>query len=262
MCLIAFAVKQHPDYPLILLANRDEFFDRPTAPLQHWHDNPGIYGGRDLEAGGTWLAINARGRWAALTNFRDPQLPTGQNSRGELVVQCLTTNLPLKDWFLDMTNRAECYSGFNLVAGELNTGEIRYFSNTENQIRYLPGGCYAISNGHFNDDWPKNRSLRAQLIRHLESNHLHSDAFFELLGQSSPFPPQDLPDTGITPEIERSLSSIFIPAFSINGRDYGTRSSSVILVDRLQKVHFYERCFDNLTPSCETHSIRFYWVEP
>lgn len=261
MCLIAFAIRQHPDYPLILLANRDEFFDRSTEPLHQWLDHDHIYGGRDLQAQGTWLAINQFGRWAALTNFRDPSMPEGATSRGELVVNCLNSSLPLKGWFSEIAEQADKYSGFNLVAGDLNTGEVRYYSNREQKIRRLPSGCYAFSNGNFNDDWPKNRYLRTQLIRHLESNQLHSDALFQLLNQSKPFAPQDLPNTGIPQDIEQSLSSIFIPAFPINGRDYGTRSSSVILVDRLQKIRFYERHFDRQQQLCDTAAARFYWVE-
>lgn len=262
MCLITFSVRQHPDYPLILLANRDEFFDRPTEPLHHWTDNPTIYGGRDLKAKGTWLAINSFGRWAALTNFRDPQMPEGATSRGELVVNCLNTKQPLKEWFSTLKTQADRYSGFNFVAGDLNTGEVRFYSNREQNDRRLPSGCFAISNGNFDDDWPKNRFIRTQLIRYLESNQLHSDALFELLNQSKPFAPQDLPETGIPADIEQSLSSVFIPAFPINGRDYGTRSSSIILVDRLQKVRFYERHFDRQQQLCDTASARFYWAEP
>ncbi len=262
MCLIAFAIQQHPDYPLILLANRDEFFDRPTEPLHQWMDAPHIYGGRDLEAQGTWLAITQFGRWAALTNFRDPTMAEGVASRGELIVSCLNSKLSLKDWFNELTTQSAPYSGFNLVAGDLNTGEVRYYSNREQQLRRLPAGCFALSNGSFDDDWPKTRHIRNQLIRNLDSNQLHSDSLFDMLNQPTPFAPKDLPQTGIPTDIEHALSSVFIPPFAINGRDYGTRSSSVILVDRLQKVRFYERHFNRQQQVCDTAQARFYWSEP
>ncbi len=241
MCLVAFALNQHPDYPLILVANRDEFFERPTQNLHWWHDHPRILGGRDLEAGGSWLAVNQSGRWAAVTNFRNPDLPRGQCSRGQLVLDCLTSKLPLKGWFESLAIRSELYSGFNFMAGDVNENSCYYFSNQERSIHSLTPGTYALSNGFFSEDWPKMKKLREQLSQAVLAQTLHSEQLLLLLTQPLRFPSNDLPKTGIKKTLEQKLASPFIKSFLLNGETYGTRSSAIMKLSLTGSSTFFEQ---------------------
>ncbi|MEE4244881.1 MAG: NRDE family protein [Kangiellaceae bacterium] len=259
MCLISFALNQHPDYPLILIANRDEFLNRPTAPLHVWQDQSGIVGGRDNEAGGTWLAINKTGRWAALTNFRNPSEPPAEHSRGALVVDCLESDLSLESWFKQMErNYTTGYAGYNFVAGEYNTEFSFYYSNVERKVRRLSNGHYAISNGRYDDDWPKMKYLREKLANQISGKDVEVDRLFELLTHDQLAAQDQLPNTGIPIEFEKRLSAPFIQPFKIMGRDYGTRSSAALVINKLGKVDFYERTVieENSSQTSESWSIK------
>jgi len=241
MCLLAFAINQHPDYPFILIANRDEFFDRPTLPLHRWQDHQQIIGGRDEEAGGSWLAIHENGRWAALTNFRDPSLPAGEVSRGMLVNNCLLTHQTLPDWFDELANNADKYSGFNLVAGDLISGECFYLSNQSVGVHTFSDGVYAFSNGHIDDQWPKMHWLRNALADQLTDNNIDSDNLFNLLAHPETVAEEHLPSTGISADMEKKLSSPFIKPFELGHRQYGTRSSAIVQLNTQRQWQFFER---------------------
>src|SRR5690349_16886992 len=129
MCLIAFAVRAHPRYPLVVAANRDEWFERPTAPAHFWRDHPGLVAGRDLQEGGTWLGITRGGRFAALTNFREPGMNrAGAPSRGKLVERFLASSVSAEVFLAGLADRASEYNGFNLLCGTVGEG-LHYFSN-------------------------------------------------------------------------------------------------------------------------------------
>lgn len=229
MCLIALAYKVHPDFPLIVAANRDEFLKRPTSKLHFWHDAPHILAGRDEQAGGTWLGLHAKGHFAALTNYRDMHRkdPEGP-SRGALVRHAL-----------DHGTRHEntsVYAGFNLLYGPVDA--LRYHSNISGDDRPLEPGIHGLSNHLLNTPWPK-----VQLAKHGMEEALHSgtpsvEELFELLADHTQAREGELPETGIGTEWERSLSSIMIRA-----EGYGTRCSTVVLVSARGMASVHERSF-------------------
>ncbi len=238
MCLILLAWDSHPDYSLIVAANRDEFYDRPSAPADFWADAPSILGGRDLRAGGTWLGIDRRGRFAAVTNYRQGQRePAAQHSRGRLVSDFLTMELQPRAYIEQVEQAADRYNGFNLIVGDGR--ELHYFSNREGVPRPLNPGVYGLSNHLLDSPWPKVTSGKTALRALVQRGGpgLVNDLFTSLSDRSQPAD-HLLPETGISREWERLLSAAFI---SSDG--YGTRSSTVVLVGRDGRVVFAERSF-------------------
>jgi uncharacterized protein with NRDE domain len=238
MCLVLFAVESHPRYSLIVAANRDEFYDRPTAPAAFWTDAPSILAGRDLRAGGTWLGLDRRGRFAAVINYRQGERePPAARSRGRLVSDFLTTEIHAVEHIERVTSDAALYHGFNLIAGDAR--ELHYFSNREGRARVLGPGVYGLSNHLLDTAWPKVSSAKRGLEALLAAPG--SELVGELLGLlSDKTRPSDdlLPSTGVGLEWERLLSSAFITA-----PDYGTRSSTILLVARDGGVVFVEQTF-------------------
>lgn len=241
MCLIAFATAISQEYPLILIANRDEFFDRPTQPLHAWSGRPTIYAGRDEEAGGTWLGINQFGRWAALTNFRQPGETQGTQSRGHLVTRCLTSSAPVPDIMNSIAQEKDHYSGFNLVAGDALQGKAWYYSNRGQSVESLSNEFYALSNGLMQDNWPKMEKLRSGLASLFQQSQLSHDHLQALLHDAETFEQAVLPSTGINMAAEQRLSSPFVSPFDIGGREYGTRSSCILLVNQQGHVSLLEK---------------------
>lgn len=238
MCLIAFAYNIHPAYPLVIGANRDEFFDRPTAPLAWWEDHPGVLAGRDLQAGGTWMGITDTGRFAAITNFRDPsRAKQNAPSRGALVGDFLCSDTSAQTYLEQIRQSAEAYNGFNLIVKD--ESGLFYYSNYQDRIQRLGAGVYGLSNHLLYTDWPKVKKARKGLTSLMKQDLVDEEAIFTLLADRQPAPDADLPDTGISPAWERLLSSVFICS-----ETYGTRSSSVILMDKNGQVRFSERTFD------------------
>ncbi len=237
MCVIFFAYRQKTDYPLILLANRDEFYARPTAAAHFWEDAPEIFAGRDLVHGGTWLGITKTGRFAAVTNYRDPQAPKGGFSRGDLVSDFLKNDDGVQSYLKTIQGRAADFSGFNLLVGEINSqkSELGYYSNRENKIRNLEKGIYGLSNHLLDTPWQKVNKGKAELTKLLQNNALEKEKLFEILRDKTLADDKELPDTGIGYEREKLLSSIFIET-----PIYGTRSSSLILIDRDHKISLKE----------------------
>jgi uncharacterized protein with NRDE domain len=229
MCLVVMAYKVHPKYPLIVAANRDEFLDRPTVPLHFWNDAPHILAGRDQRAGGTWMGLTNRGRFAALTNYRDLRRPDVEGpSRGALVQHALEQDIDMID-----TSR---YAGLNLVHGHYD--DLVYHSNITGAHTALEPGIHGLSNHLLNTPWPKVQRAKAGLVEAIRSDEPDPDHLFELLSDDTMASDDALPDTGIGLQWERVLSSI-----RIRTEGYGTRCSSVILVDAQGKARFMERSF-------------------
>lgn len=241
MCLIAIAYREHPDYPLILAANRDEFYTRPTAPLDFWPDHPGILAGRDLQGRGTWLGVARNGRIAAVTNYREPQFKSGAGrSRGFLVSDFLAENISPETYLQQVAEQRSEYNGFNLVVGD--PGALWWYSNRNGGFEKLAPGIHAISNHLLNSSWPKVEQIKTALHELISrTDRIEPEAAFDaLLTDTAPAPDEQLPDTGVGLTWERILS----PRFVISDI-YGTRSSSVILVDRENTMVFWERTFEN-----------------
>lgn len=238
MCIILFAHKAHPDYPLILAANRDEAYDRPAAPAAFWNDHPQVCGGRDLDKGGTWLGLTRAGRIAAVTNFRDglPKNPAAR-SRGELVSAFLTGNSDASAYLGRVKSQGEQYNDFILIAGGLDA--LYWLSNRGPGVERILPGVHGLSNHLLNTPWPKiTRSKRAVEALLGTGETALVAGLFEVLADRSEAPDHELPDTGIGLARERQLSAVFI-----SGERYGTRASTVVLVDKEGGVLFSERSF-------------------
>ena len=222
MCLIIFAWKLIPDCPLVLAANRDEFFARPTQAARWWTDHPQIYAGRDLQAGGTWLGMNQQGRFAALTNLRDGQAKqTDKRTRGELTADYLSGEADALTYLRSVQEKADQYQGFNLIVGDANA--LYCLSNHGTAgIQALAPGIYGLSNGELDTPWPKLVRAKAQFSS-LLCQGAPDDAYFEMLTDTTRAADSRLPDTGVSMEWERLLSSI-----CIESPDYGTRASSLL----------------------------------
>ncbi len=222
MCLIVFAWKLIPQCPLVLAANRDEFFERPTQPARWWDDHPDVYAGRDLQAGGTWLGIDRKGRVAALTNIRNGQAPAAdKRSRGELVANFLSADADPRTYLDQVRETAADYNGFNLLIGD---GQALYWitNDGEPSFRPLEPGIYGLSNGSLDTPWPKVVRAKAQFAS-LLCTGAPDDAYYEMLADTTRPADSRLPDTGVSLEWERLLSPICIESDT-----YGTRASSIV----------------------------------
>ncbi len=235
MCLILFAYQKHRKYKLIVASNRDEFYERPTAPAHFWEDHPNILAGRDLSKMGTWMGITKAGRFAALTNYRDPKEATdGKRSRGELVADFLKDNIQPEAYMKKIAKERQQYPGYNLLAGNLE--ELYYYSNVEDRMEKLRPGIYGLSNHVLNTEWPKVQKGKEGLAKLTESTKGGlPEELFTLLQDTDPAPDELLPKTGVSLEWERILSPLFIKS-----EGYGTRSSTVMLMTE-EEVFYKER---------------------
>lgn len=268
MCLILLAWQVHPDHPLVVAANRDEFFERPTAPADFWPAHPGtgaqVLAGRDLQAGGTWLGIARNGRnrrFAALTNYREVRAstdrkPAARRSRGRLVSDFLQGSDSAPGYLAAVAARAEDYEAFNLLCGQLgehegDLGSLWYYSNRDTAgsdgqpsgrqaAQALAPGIYGLSNHLLDAPWPKVIEGKSALARALDSLP-EKTALFELLRNNKTYADEELPRTGISLEWERALSAAFIRSAQLP--HYGTRSSTVLLCDRQQNIDFAEQTY-------------------
>jgi uncharacterized protein with NRDE domain len=243
MCLILIASRIHPDYPLIIAANRDEFYNRPTAPLDFWDDHPEILAGRDLQGNGTWLGVSRNGRIAAVTNYRDPRSDKpGALSRGLLVSHFLMGSQSPEIYIERVGHAGNLYNGFNLVAGDVN--KLRWFSNVTMTSSILDPGIHAICNHLLDTPWPKLEKAKSGLLDIINENrNIDPETIFQLLSDTSVPPDEYLPDTGIGLEWERMLASIFVQSDV-----YGTRSSSIILYNNNGLLKFQEKTFTTPSP--------------
>ena len=237
MCLLVFSYKQHPQYHLILAANRDEDYARPTRAAQFWEDHPYLLAGKDETRGGTWMGITQNGSFSALTNYRDPTLVKKDGpSRGHLVLNFLIEADSPLDYLEKVDRKAGMYSGFNLLVG--NQQQLGYYSNQQQEIRPLMPGLYGLSNHLLDTPWPKVKTAKQELKKIVGKNTVSIEDLFELLADEREANEEELPDTGISSELEKKVSPIFIKSDS-----YGTRSSSVLLIDQQGTVTFEERRF-------------------
>ncbi|MGE5470573.1 MAG: NRDE family protein [Bacteroidota bacterium] len=233
MCLIVVGWQVHPDFPLLLAANRDEFHARPTAPLGRWPEAPQIIGGRDLEAGGTWLGVTDNGRLAAVTNVREPGMAKGTRSRGLLTRDFLLSGESAGDYARRLDGAA--YSGFNLLLGD---GEsLVYCSNRDGPPRALEPGIYGLSNHRLDSPWPKLQTARRKFADAIDQLP-DETAFFELLADKSIVADADLPQTGVPLDWERLLSAVFVHSAA-----YGTRASTVLRQGADGSIRLHERSF-------------------
>jgi uncharacterized protein with NRDE domain len=237
MCLINFQYKNHPKYKLVLAANRDEFYKRPTQRAHFWKDEPRLLAGRDLMQMGTWLGVTKTGRIAALTNFRDPSRPEANKiSRGAIVRDFLSTDMEPRLFLESLI--PENYTGFNILAGDLD--HLYYYNNIENRIAEIEPGIHGLSNHLLNTPWPKVIKGKNYLERYLsEHEKADPDELFGFLADSEQANDSALPQTGVGLEFERMLSSMFIKT-----PEYGTRSATVVLIDYDHHVTFVERVYE------------------
>lgn len=238
MCLIYLAKNVHPDYKLILVANRDEFYKRPSLPVGFWEPDKKILAGRDIEAGGTWLGINTEGKISAITNYRDLRnKKTFENSRGELPKDFLQHPHSTELYAERLINTREFYNGYNFLFGD--AGNLLWYSNVANRFEMIPDGTSVLGNGLLNDPWFKARRVKALLEPEIEKDVISPETILDLMMDRTISDEENLPDTGLPEDMERALSSIFI---SVEG--YGTRCSSFLTIDIANTVVFIERVFN------------------
>lgn len=240
MCLIHFNLQKHPNYKLILAANRDEFYGRPTEKAHFWPDEPYILAGRDLVQKGTWLGITENGRFAALTNVRDLSLEgKDKKSRGEIVRGFLSSTESPVDYLAGISKKKDEYAGFNVIVGD--TERLYHYNNVENKIAEVTPGTHSLSNASLDTPWPKSIKGKNMLEAYIHrAVKIDSDQMFSILENEEEALDSELPNTGIGLEMERKLSASFIKT-----PDYGTRSATVLLIDRNNQVTFKERTYQN-----------------
>jgi uncharacterized protein with NRDE domain len=235
MCLIAWHWHPGGDTPLVLIANRDEFFARPTLALHRWPDTP-ILAGRDLQAGGTWLGIDNLGRVAALTNHRDPSsLRPDAPSRGALVSDFLNSTTSAQNYLTNLLERSTDYNPFNLLV--FDGYQLMGLESRHTRIVPLQPGVGAVSNADFFTPWPKLSRIRLGLQRVL-LDPAANDAELLALLHDQQFPAdENLPTTGIDTGLERALSTAFVRL-----PDYGTRACSILRI-KATSAEFFEQTF-------------------
>ncbi|MFO7981837.1 MAG: NRDE family protein [Desulfuromonadales bacterium] len=237
MCLILFACHQHEDYPLIVAANRDEFYSRSTSPASFWPESPHVLAGCDRQLGGTWFGITRQGRFAAVTNYRDPDREKeGLSSRGVLVRDYLLSEKDPGDWLAGLSRNDRNVKGFNLVVGSAE--RLFYHSNRGAPPRSLSPGIYGLSNHLLDTPWPKVVRSKKAFAEIVSRPNVSEADLFSILADTEQAPDARLPETGVGLEFERILSAPFIIS-----PDYGTRSSTILLCRRDGRVRFIERTF-------------------
>ena len=235
MCLVLFGLDAHPTLPLVVLANRDEFYARPTDASGWWADAPGLLAGRDLKSGGTWMGVTRSGRWTAVTNVRDPATEREDaRSRGDLTRRFLSSDTPPGVYAETASRQIDDYNGFNLLVGDLDA--TWYVSTRERTPRRLGPGVYGLSNDTLDSPWPKVQRGTRGLANLLEQQPFPHEAAFRLLAHAEPAPDAALPDTGVGLAWERTLSSVYIET-----ADYGTRTRTLLTRSNDGVVDWTER---------------------
>ena len=242
MCLLVFQYDEHPDYSLVFGGNRDEFYERPTVPATFWDDAPHVLAGRDLKAGGTWMGITRHGHWGVVTNIRDrhPHRDDAR-SRGALVADYLREEPAPRAYLERIAAEADRYNGFNLLLGTPTS--LYYLSNREGTVQPVEAGLHGLSNDHLDTPWPKVKRAKRGFQARSRGGDVSPEDLLDLLDDRRPAPDDQLPDTGFGTERERMLSPIFI-----DGEQYGTRASTVLLIGRDGTVTYVERPFDHGEP--------------
>ena len=234
MCLIVFAWKASAAFPLVVAANRDEWRERPAEPARWWSDHPGLLAGRDLQAGGTWMGITRAGRFAAVTNFRDPSdKRSTARSRGALVTEFLLGLDSPAAFLANLSARSREYNGFNLILGD--RASLFYYGSREGEAREIEPGVHGLSNHVLDEPWPKVVRGKARMEAALAARD-PAPALFEMLSDAAGVPDAELPATGVGLDWERRLASALI-----TGADYGTRASTVLMIAVTGEVSLEER---------------------
>ncbi|KXW56291.1 NRDE family protein [Ferrovum sp. PN-J185] len=248
MCLILVAWNYHPRFPLIVISNRDEFYQRPTQIPHFWVDQATIYAGRDLQAEGTWLGVNRFKQFAAVTNYRDPsRLKTDVESRGQLTAQFLRNSQSLDDYIDHLKMKADQYNDFNLILCDQR--QLVCFESKTKRSHALSPGIYGLSNHFLDTPWPKvttskeklknlltNWALEIHTLNDLQIEQQHVNELSNILSDETIYPDAQLPETGMPLEIERRLSAAFIKS-----DDYGTRATTVVIANQTGDFLFYEK---------------------
>ena len=235
MCVLFLAIDRHPRWRVVLAANRDESYGRATAPASRWEDCPRVIGGRDLEAGGTWFGVTDAGRWAAITNVRDlPAHRDGARSRGDLPTGFLCGSAPPVTYAHEAFRQRQAYNPFNLLTA--SGADVWYASTHRAAPERVPAGVHGLSNATLDVPWPKVERGKQALSALLDTPDLAPGPLFDLLADAEPAPEADLPQTGVGPDVERTLSSIYIAS-----PGYGTRASMVLLLNASGEGVFVER---------------------
>jgi uncharacterized protein with NRDE domain len=251
MCLIFIALHHHPNYKLIVAGNRDEFYNRKTEAANYWIDYPQILGGRDLEAGGTWLGMTKSGKISMLTNYRDlSNINPAAPSRGQLVSDYLKFDVTAESYMNEIEKNGKAYNGFNLILG--GPEKLWYYSNYREGVTKLTPGLYGLSNHLLESPWPKVLRGKQEIAPALRQQIVDPEQLFEILYDDHLADDDKLPNTGLPLERERALSSMFIKT-----PNYGSRCSTVVLVDRSNEVFFAERVYDLQTFEYKTSTFRF-----
>ena len=249
MCLVAIAWKAHPDFPLLISANRDEVFHRPTSPLHRW--DSGIFAGKDLQGGGTWIGFHPDGKWALLTNYRDfTQKRNPKISRGKLVLDFLESDLTPENYLDKIWKKRFEFDGFNPLVSDGD--KLYYASNYGDSPMEVPQGIHGLSNGLLNDPWPKTELAKNQLSE-LMSERPNQEQLLQTLKSTATFPPETLPKTGAPLPLEVGLSAQFIRIQP----DYGTVSSTAVLRSGSGFTQLTERTFDWDYRSFKDQNINF-----
>lgn len=252
MCLILLAWHADSEYPLIFAANRDEAYERPSLAADFWRDEPHIFGGRDLEKGGSWLALTLAGRIAAVTNYRSGSArKDAPRSRGELVAEFVRGSDEPRSYLERIAGKGSDYNPFTLIVGDLE--RLWWCSNRGGGIEEIARGVHGLSNHLLDTPWPKvarGKERMAALLGASESGLI--DGLFRILTDRAAAPDAELPDTGVGLQRERELS----PAFVVGDR-YGTRAATVLLVNREGEVLFHERAFGARGVPAGTNTRRF-----
>jgi uncharacterized protein with NRDE domain len=252
MCLILFAHQADSRYPLVVAANRDEFYQRPTSRSGWWEDAPNLLAGKDLQAGGTWMGVNRKGEFAALTNFRDPvHIDPEAPSRGDLVKDYLLGNWSAEGYLQALLPKAAAYNGYNLLLSE--GSHLFWQSNYSDKWGKVAAGFHGLSNHLLDTDWPKVAKGKAALEA-WSANGGGVEELFSLLQNTEIAPDPELPETGVSLEWERLLSPMFIESPT-----YGTRVSTVVMKDNQGALYWEERSFH---PQGEPQIFEFHSSQP
>ena len=252
MCISLIAHKTHPEYKLILAFNRDESHSRPTEPLGYWKDNPSILAGKDIKAAGTWLGVSRSGKFANITNYRDSRTPFKKNapSRGQLVSHFLEGNIGTKKYLEEIQIKAQQFNGFSLIVGD--SQQLYYYSNNEDKIKELSPGIYGLSNHLLDTPWSKVMKGKKMLTILMKNDSIVPEHLFQILEDKTIAEDNQLPDTGYNSEFERVASPLFVVH-----SNFGTRSSSVILIDKNGTVTFSEKTFDKEANIINSETVNY-----
>ena len=236
MCLLVFALRKHPRLPLIVAGNRDEFHARPTKAAHWWPDKRDIVGGRDLQAGGTWLAVHRDGRFAAVTNYRDAHRErAGLRSRGHLITGFLDADAGAGEYLRSIDGDA--YAGFNLLVADRESAG--YLSNRGAGLRELEAGIYGLSNATLDDPWTKVTRTKSKLAELIDADKVNETSLMRMLGDRERASTDEVQTNGLSFSMAHALTAPFIVH-----PEYGTRCSTVLTMDEQGRVRFLERSFD------------------